>query len=271
VSLLIRAARFLPCADARFSGVTQFNASAVSNYNGMIVFFQHRFAGLGGGVVHASYTYGHAFDEASNGGWVAFTSGSSISPQDSSNLRGSYGPAEYDVRHSVNGSYVWEVPLKAIFRRHGSDALLKGWQVSVFARTGFPYTVFDIAEMSKLNQKNFFGAIYAVPVAPLGSIAPCGKGAAIPLAPNPCFPPQLLADEIIPNPGALFLQSGCETGFNRGTLGPSGLCSGPAVAFAQGAQSFPWTELLQQRFRRHEEHEDSPLGKCRFRYRFPVL
>jgi hypothetical protein len=99
--------------------------------------------------------------------------------------------------------------------------------------------VFDAAEMSILNQKNFFGAIYAVPVGSLGSSMPCGKGAAVTYAPNPCLPPQLLADEITPNPGALFLQSRCETGFNTGTLpGPSGPCSGPAVSFAQGRNRF---------------------------------
>jgi hypothetical protein len=42
-----------------------------------------------------------------------------------------------------------------------------------------------------------------------------------------------------PNPGALFVQTGCETGFNAGNLpGPSGPCGGPAVAFAQGRNRF---------------------------------
>jgi hypothetical protein len=42
-----------------------------------------------------------------------------------------------------------------------------------------------------------------------------------------------------PNPGALFVQSGCETGFNTGNLpGPNGACSGPSVTFAQGRNRF---------------------------------
>ena len=227
----------LPCADPRFRGVTQYNTNAVSNYNGMVVSFEQRFSKWGEGMLQANYTYGHALDEVSNSGLFGFTSGSSIYPQDPSNLRGSYGPAEYDVRHSLNANYVWELPMKKALRGHGSDYLVNGWQISgtIFARTGFPYTVFDVAEASNLNANNFFGSIYAVPVGPLPPAPPCGKGAAIPSAPHPCLPPQLLPDGATPNPGAFFLQSGCETGFNTGNLpGPSGPCRGPAVSYAQG-------------------------------------
>lgn len=231
----------LPCADARFRGVTQLNTSAISNYNGTVVSFQQRFSRWGKGMLQANYTYGHAFDEVSNSGLFAFTTGSSIFPQDPNNLHGSYGPAEYDVRHSVNANYVWELPLKAAFRGHGSNYLVEGWQISgaIFARTGFPYTVIDIAETGNLNRHNFFGTIYAVPAGPLPPATSCGKGAAIPSAPNPCLPPQLMPDGVTPNPSALFLQSGCETGFNEGNLpGPSGPCSGPAVSYAQGRNHF---------------------------------
>jgi hypothetical protein len=231
----------LPCADPRFRGVTQFNANAVSNYNGMVASFHHHFSAWGGGTLEANYTFGHAFDEVSNGGLFGFTSGSSIFPQDPNNLRGSYGPAEYDVRHSLNANYVWELPLKVLLHGHGSDYLVNGWQVSgtIFARTGFPYTVIDSAETGNLNGNNFFGTIYAVPVAPLPPPLPCGKGAVIPSAPKPCLPPQLLPDGVTPNPGALFVQSGCETGFNVGKLpGPNGPCSGPAVSYAQGRNHF---------------------------------
>jgi carboxypeptidase family protein len=219
-----------PCADPRFSGVTEVQTNAVSNYNGMVISFQHRFSRWSVGQFQANYTYGHGFDEVSNGGLFSFSQGSWQSPQDTNNLRGAYGSAEYDVRHSFNASYVWEIPIKAVFRGRGRDSVVQGWQVSgtVFARTGFPYTVFDRAESQKLQKNNYFGSIYAVPVGPIGRSASCGEGAAIPSAPNPCLPPQLLADQMTPNPGALFLQSGCETGFNTGTLGPSPGAFGPS-------------------------------------------
>ena len=144
------------------------------------------------------------------------------------------------MRHSLNANYVWDLPVKVLLRGRGSDSLVKGWQVSgtIFARTGMPYTVIDFDESGFLTSRNFFGLIYSVPVAPLGRGGPCGKGAAIPASPVPCQPRQVLSDGS-PNPGALFLQSGCETGFNTGNLpGPNGPCSGPSVTFAQGRNHF---------------------------------
>jgi len=49
------------------------------------------------------------------------------------------------------------------------------------------------------------------------------------------------------NPNARFVQAGCETGFNTGRLGPSGICDGPVVSFAQGRNRFSRTGLFQYR------------------------
>jgi hypothetical protein len=62
-------------------------------------------------------------------------------------------------------------------------------------------------------------------------------GAAAVLVPNPCQPPQVLANGN-PDPNARFVQAGCETGFNAGHLGASGVCNGPLVTFAQGRNRF---------------------------------
>jgi Carboxypeptidase regulatory-like domain len=229
-----------PCADPGFSEVTQISTNAVSNYNGVVVSFEHRFSGWGQGLFQANYTYSHAFDEVSNGGLFSFTNGSALYPQDPNDLRGAYGPAEYDVRHSFNANYIWEVPVKPALRGHGPDLLVKGWQVSgvVFARTGFPYTVFDFFESGLLAPNNYFGQIYAVPARASVSGNSCGEGAAVTSSPNPCQPQQVLANGN-PNPNANFVQAGCETGFNTGNSpGPSGPCSGPPVSFSQGRNRF---------------------------------
>jgi hypothetical protein len=228
-----------PCADPRFGGVTNLGSVAVSNYNGLVVSFAQRISRWGSGMFQANYTYGHALDEVSNGGQVQFTTAGLLSSQDPNNLRGAYGSAEYDVRHSFNASYVWELPVKAILQGHGSGYFVDGWQISgtIFARTGFPYTAVDFAQSLNLAGNNYFGLLYAVPVGTLPSRMSCGKAAASPTDPQPCLPPQILPNGN-PNPGALFVQSGCESGFNTGNLGPFGVCSGTTVTLAQGRNRF---------------------------------
>jgi hypothetical protein len=228
-----------PCADPRFGGVIELRTDGVANYNGLVVSLQHRFSQ---GIIQANYTYSHSLDEVSNGGGAfPFTSASATEPQDPFNIRESYGSSEYDARHSFNASYVWQLPVKQLLRGHGPEFLVKGWQVAgtIFARSGFPYTVLDGQEASLLQSKNLFGPIYAVPVSPIPYGGPCGSGAAFPPASSPCQPPQVLADGTTPNPGAHFVQAGCETNFNAGNLpGPLGPCSGPLVQSSQGRNNF---------------------------------
>ncbi len=217
--------------DPRFSQVTTLETVAVSNYNGMVASFKHRISRWSPGLLQINYTYGHALDEVSNGGLFNFTLYGTLSPQNPGDFRGAYGSADYDVRHSLNANYLWELPVKAALQGHGPSSLVNGWQVSgtFFAHTGFPYTVFDGILGDSLATRNYAGAIYAVPVGPLGSQTACGAGAALTPsgAPHPC-----LSEE-------LFVQPGCETDFNRGHRpGPSGPCSGPEVSFAQGRNHF---------------------------------
>jgi len=97
--------------------VQQLDTKGISNYNGMVVSLQHRFSRWSQGLVQANYTYGHALDEVSNGGTAPFSNWFRqpfvLGPQDPNNLRGAYGAADYDVRHSFNANYVWELPVKA--------------------------------------------------------------------------------------------------------------------------------------------------------------
>jgi len=229
-----------PCADPRFSQVTTFRWASISNYNGMVASFQHRLSHWTPGLVQVNYTFGHALDEVSDGGLFAFTGGSTIFPPDVKNLRRSYGPAEYDVRHSLNANYVWEVPVRAMLGGRGRTSLVTGWQVSgtVFFHSGFPYSIFDPYEAGILQAKNYFGPIYAVPARPLGPDPYCGSGAGFVNPVHPCQPPQVLGDGT-PNPNARFVQAGCETGFDQGTLpNTSDPCGGSPVAFAQGRNRF---------------------------------
>jgi hypothetical protein len=144
---------------------------------------------------------------------------------------------------------------------------VKGWQISgtIFARTGFPYTVVDAAKSFSLVKSNYFGFLYAAPVAPLPPGTGCGEGAAFPLAPHPCVPSEVMADGATPNANALFLQTGCETGFNTGHLGPSGSCTGRLVNFAQGRDRFRGpnyfnTDFAVMKYTKIPRWENAELG-----------
>jgi hypothetical protein len=144
--------------DPRFGTVSEYNTFGVSNYNGLNASLQHRFnRGL---QMQFNYTWGHAMDEVSNGGFNPFiaTSGASIlSPANNQNVRQfNYGNADYDTRHSFNANYVYELP-------KGPTALLKGWQLSgtFFFRTGFPYTVTNSGATGGLSSTGFGGPAFA--------------------------------------------------------------------------------------------------------------
>ncbi len=158
----------LPSApiDPRFGPVSEAQSDAISNYNGLIASFVRRFSG---GQVSINYTWSHALDEDSNGGFTgnAFsatgfgsTNQSVQVPEDPSNLREfNHGNADYDVRQYVNMNYVWELPIKRALFGHGPSALVDGWQVSgtLFARTGLPFTPYDGTTSSELAG-SYYGA-----------------------------------------------------------------------------------------------------------------
>lgn len=153
----------LPAAapDPRFSAVSEVHSAGVSNYNGLVVSFQRRLAK--GFQFQANYTWSHALDEVSNGGFFIFNggqAGSVLNPEDSNNIRKyNYGNADYDTRHYFSASYVWELPYL-----RGPRTLLQGWRVAgtVFARSGLPYTVFDSGATNLLFQFNYGGNGFGV-------------------------------------------------------------------------------------------------------------
>jgi hypothetical protein len=177
--------------DPRFSQVTVISSSGSSKYDAAIATFEHRFVKLGNGVVLASYTFSKAHDDVSNGGVLPFVSGenpSLLSPQDPYNFRGSYGLSDFDARHNVSASYVWELPIKKMFGGRGPARLVNGWQIAgtVFYRTGFPFSVTDNKASSSASQFDYFSTILPAPTAAIPIVA-CDKTAAGTQG-KPCLP-----------------------------------------------------------------------------------
>jgi len=129
--------------DTRVKSVTQLTNTGVSNYNGITLSIQEQVAlGFSG---RFNYSYAHALDDISNGGVLPYSFNNSITNQISPfSLRSlNYSNADYDLRHSLNASYVWDLPFKS-----GSRLLnqaIGGWEVSgtFFYHTGFPFSIVD--------------------------------------------------------------------------------------------------------------------------------
>jgi hypothetical protein len=171
--------------DGRFGTVNDIRTVGTSSYNGLSLSLQHRFAhGL---QMQANYLYGHALDEVSNGGLNPFIfngfGNSVLNPMGATNIRQfSYGNADYDVRHSLNANYVYELP-------KGPTVALKGWQLSgtVFFRTGLPYTAINGSAAAFLSGNGYGGPIFA---SYNGSGFPgcSGPSGALDTGINPCIP-----------------------------------------------------------------------------------
>lgn len=138
--------------NPNFAAVTQVYTGASSNYNGVTLSGIHRTNVL---TLQFNYTYSHALDEISNGGFNGF-SGNSVFPSNSANLHQNYGNADYDVRHYISGNYIFNLPS---FR--GPRILTAGWQAAgtVFHSTGLPFTFTDANTAS--NLPNHGGPIFA--------------------------------------------------------------------------------------------------------------
>jgi hypothetical protein len=128
--------------DGRFGGVTQFWAGANSNYNALQTTLEKRMShGL---TFQVNYTWSHCIDELSNEG--AVTGGfddQSLSSSTPGQLYALRGNCDYDVRHALNGSWIYQLPSPA--RNRFLGGVVNGWQVSgdLFVHTGFPFSVYS--------------------------------------------------------------------------------------------------------------------------------
>jgi hypothetical protein len=121
-----------------FGDIQWMENRAHSSYNSLQVRLEKRFSkGLSAMI---SYTLGEALTDApdhisTSSGGAGIDTGVFREPQDGNNLAAEYGPSEFDIRHRLVASYIWELPF-GHGRRFGSnwsgpmDFLLGGWQIT---------------------------------------------------------------------------------------------------------------------------------------------
>lgn len=129
---------FRKAPDARFGLVREILTGANGNYNGLQITGEKRMDhGL---QFRMNYTWGHCLDTVSNGGLIGF-GGRTIGRFPTGDLGRYYGNCDYDIRHSLNGFYTWQLPFH--FRERHVNEMVRDWQVSgsVILHTGLPLSV----------------------------------------------------------------------------------------------------------------------------------
>ena len=128
-----------------FTTVQEYYSGGVSNYNGLTASYNQRVTY--GFTVQANFTWSHAQDEISNGGFQPFSDNTYVSPLYQINPAclkcNNYGNADYDIRNYFSASYVWQTPWK--FGNKWANGAFGGWTLSqnFFARGGLPFSVID--------------------------------------------------------------------------------------------------------------------------------
>jgi len=134
--------------SSSFGQITNVSSNASSNYNGGSISIIHHSKWL---MAQLNYTYSHALDQISNGGFLTFNGTSSLtSPIVPGSLADNYGNADEDVRNSLNGNYLINIPG---YGNHALRIVTDGWELAgtVFWRSGFPFTVTDSAISGQLS------------------------------------------------------------------------------------------------------------------------
>jgi hypothetical protein len=122
-----------------FGSISNVYSGASSNFNGVVFTGTRRSKSL---TLLFNYEFSKALDEISNGGLEPFApdAGDSGSVANPANLHAQYGPADYNVKHNVTGSFVYQVPS---YGNGIMKAITGGFEFSgdVFHNSGLPYSV----------------------------------------------------------------------------------------------------------------------------------
>jgi hypothetical protein len=138
-----KAMRFM---QPQFGALSAWSSIGNSNYHALTLSFRQRLKTL---LLDFNYTFAHSLDDASGlqseSGYGNNSGSNGAFIVNSLRQRDNYASSDFDVKHSINADFVWQVPIgrgQAFFGNvgKGADALLGGWQLSSIIRwnTGLP-------------------------------------------------------------------------------------------------------------------------------------
>lgn len=141
--------------------INQFETTGRSQYNSLQFQLRGRLRSADQGIQYqVNYTFGQVKDDVSD---VFDLAGSSALPQNSLNFAGEYASSNFDVRHKIAYSLVYDLPqLKS--ENQFVRGFLGGWQIAGTGRfqTGQPFTVNSIYDVNldgnltdRLNNTSF--------------------------------------------------------------------------------------------------------------------
>jgi hypothetical protein len=130
----------------QFGSLSTWSTIGNSNYHALAVSFRQRLSTL---TLDFNYTWAHSLDDASGlqpeGAYGNNSGSNGAFIVNSLRQRENYASSDFDVRHSINADFVWQVPFgkgQALMGDAGrtADALIGGWQLSGIMRwnTGLP-------------------------------------------------------------------------------------------------------------------------------------
>lgn len=122
--------------DPSLGVVTRLETAANSNYHGLLASLTWRGNGL---LLTGAYTWAKSIDQVSDIPNSNLQLPANVLPLNPNDWSLNRGPADTDIRHIANFSYIWDLPLGTQRRWLG------GWQLAgaVYARGGVPATLYS--------------------------------------------------------------------------------------------------------------------------------
>jgi hypothetical protein len=143
--------------DPRFAEIRDLYNHGSSYYDGLVTSVRWHVSSQFQGSF--SYTWSHSLDDCSNGCLEPFNAlaAPSLRYQVSPSMALNYSNSDYDIRHSLNASYIYSPKLH--LNNMLAKSVLGGWSVSgtVLYHSGYPFSILDSSVRGAQGVKNLAG------------------------------------------------------------------------------------------------------------------